>query len=425
MTRINDLAPAARRGPLAVVTHTVPGEANGQAVMLDRLTGSGGEPRFILIDTARKRRPAAARAPAAPRNAVPTPFLYRKLSGIRGLQSRAFELLVRQRAAAIARLLRRHRCAAVVGCTGGDLVDLPAVVRAGRITGLPAFLYYFDDYRLQWTMRGGRWCAATAAVWAAPIERDSLAGAAGVIVPNEVLAADVRRRTATPVAVVRNPVDNELYDQLRRAHGPATIRPDGPIRIVYTGSVYAAQVDSLVRCCAAVRLLRDRGFDPQIHVYGDPPAREIAARFTTDGIVFHAPVSGAAAARLQVEADILFLPLSFDCEYPELIRSSAPGKFGEYLASGTPVVIHAPPDSFPIGFAARHAAAVCCPEPEATALADGFARLLSDGEYASRIAAAAVKAAQAFSLPLNRRLFADFLGGGPSESAAGDPSAAA
>ena len=53
-------------------------------------------------------------------------------------------------------------------------------------------------------------------------------------------------------------------------------------------------------------------------------------------------------------ADLLFLPLAFDSPYPEVIRTSSPGKFGEYLQSGVPILAHAPDDSYVIDYIRRN-----------------------------------------------------------------------
>jgi glycosyltransferase involved in cell wall biosynthesis len=404
--------------PIAIVSHTIPGDLNGQAVMLDRLSHAPKSPGFVFIDTDRKAKARPPLASGSSCHPLGTPLMLRKLFRVPKLHSRLFSMLVRQRSRAIARVVVQHGCQSIVACTGGDMVDLPASVEAGQLTGRPTFLYYFDDYRFQWTIIEGRWSPQIASQLRDLAEPRVLKCAQGVITPNETLADDVRGRTDTPVRIVRNPVDTGIYRQLRSRITKPTHTADRPLRIVYTGSIYAAQADSLRRLCDAIDLLRPRGISLQLHVYGPPPCQEILDRLPVNQIQFHPPVSTAEAADVQVQADLLFLPLSFDCGYPELIRTSAPGKFGEYLASGTPVLVHAPAGSFPVTFVSTHGCAAACDVPESRRLADTLSSLLEQPEATAAISQRAIAVAEDFAEPLNRQRFLQLVAAQPALAAA-------
>jgi glycosyltransferase involved in cell wall biosynthesis len=60
----------------------------------------------------------------------------------------------------------------------------------------------------------------------------------------------------------------------------------------------------------------------------------------------HSHIHYDGILEVQHKADILFLPLAFTSPIPDVIRTSAPGKLGEYLASGRPVLAHVPSDTF-------------------------------------------------------------------------------
>lgn len=393
----------------------MPQDCNGQAVMLERFArltpASGHPPGLSFIDTARKAMRRTELRGGLPVQPVRTPWLFRRLGRYAETHRWLFPRMVQQRAAAVAAIVRRWQAAAIVGCTGGDLIDVPAAIEAGRLTGVPTFLYYFDDYAVQWRNVRGRWSAAAVTRFSEVVEHDALRQAAGVIVPNEILAADVSRRTQAPLAVVRNPVDLPQYTVLRSRFPRPSIDQSKPLQIVYTGSVYSAQADSIRRCCDALAAVATRGIRGELHVYGPPPDREIRESLERAPIRWHPPASQQEAATVQVQADMLFLPLSFTCDYPELIRSSAPGKFGEYLASGTPMIVHAPDDSFPTTFTRRHACAAVCSTPTAAALAETIATVADTPGLRERLGRSAVAVAADFSLQLNGRRFVRFLQG--------------
>ena len=413
--------PATR--PIAVVSHTLPGDPNGQAVMLDRLTARASGQGFVCIDTDRKAHVRAVRDNWLASVPLPTPAVLRKCYRLPWAHLHLYHLLVRHRSRAIARIVRQHGCQSIVTCTGGDLIDLPAAVEAGRLTGVPTFLYYFDDYQIQWTMPGGRWSREAADALRDVAEAISLDRCAGVFVPNEHLARVVETRTTKPVSVIRNPVDTSAYRALRSQFPRRPLDPSRSLSIVYTGSVYAAQADCLQRLCDAVALLKDQGVHLEVHVLGPPPEPRTANLLPIDAITWHPAVSTSEAAVAQVQADILFLPLSFTCEFPELIRTSAPGKFGEYLASGTPLLVHTPADAFPHSFVTEHACAATCGVPESRALASALADLIAQSSVCEAMRQRAIDLAEEFALDVNRERFIQLASATPDRRAAPTPAA--
>jgi glycosyltransferase involved in cell wall biosynthesis len=57
-------------------------------------------------------------------------------------------------------------------------------------------------------------------------------------------------------------------------------------------------------------------------------------------------VSHPEVVQAQSSAHILFVPFDFNSPVPEVVRTSAPGKLGDYLACGTPILAHVPQDTF-------------------------------------------------------------------------------
>ncbi|NBP88462.1 MAG: hypothetical protein EBU59_08150 [Planctomycetia bacterium] len=405
--------PQVKPGTIAVVSHAVPGGCSGQAVMLQRLgqlaAEEGHGPGLLFVDTDRKALRRARLAGDLPVEPIRVPWLLRKLNRLRGFRHRQFPWLVRYRARRIAAIVRRHQAAAIVGCTGGDLIDVPAAIEAGQQTGLPTYLYYFDDYAVQWEIAKETWLRDVLPPFRDASESHLLEQAAGIIVPNETLAEDIYQRTETPTVVVRNPVDTQGYAQLRDQFPRRQTDPVRPLRIVYTGSVYTAQADSIRRCSQAIAAAALRGIEAVLHIYGPPPDREVQAELHDTSIVWHQSVSPEESAAVQVQADLLFLPLSFTCSYPQLIRSSAPGKFGEYLASGTPMLVHAPEDSFPVRFVSKHDCAAICSNPEVEKLTDTICSLAKDAAIRDRLGKAAIAAAADFCQQRNSRRFVEFI----------------
>jgi glycosyltransferase involved in cell wall biosynthesis len=224
-----------------------------------------------------------------------------------------------------------HPVDVIIGCTASRML-LPAAWLAAQDLGLPFVAYLFDDPVYQWPDSSQRQIARQ---W----ERRWSMTAAAIISTNEVLAADVSARCGVSCEVLRNCIVPAAFA------GPASAWPtkSGELSIVYTGAVYHAHYDAFVNL---VRALPHLSVPATLHIYTEQDEVELR-RLGIDGpVVYHEHLPSKDIHTVQQKADILFLPMAFNSSIPEVIRSSAPGKMGEYLASCRPVLAHAPADSF-------------------------------------------------------------------------------
>nr|WP_176733333.1 glycosyltransferase [Bosea sp. BIWAKO-01] len=310
------------------------------------------------------------------------------------------------RADEIATAVKAHRVQVVVGCSGNPF-DLPAAAIAARRLKLPFVAYLFDDPVYQWEAGPYR---RLARFW----EKRWAARAAKVIVPNEVLAEDVRVRVPrASLAIVRNPVDLGQIEPggfgsvpVPQAGPPPTAQ--APWTVLYTGSVYNAQASAFRNLIAAMERTGGRF---QLHLH----TAQGEAQVRDNGLVGpfvrrHDHLPQAQALARQREADILFLPLAFESPIPEVVRSSAPAKVAEYLASGRPVVVHAPRGSFVSSYFAARGAGLVVDQPDVEALAQALNRLSEDAALRANLIKNARAAAQEFGVEQARAAFSAALG---------------
>jgi glycosyltransferase involved in cell wall biosynthesis len=340
---------------------------------------------------------------------LPAPYHRLSRNTERKIQSRSPWQLVRQgwrgantfrhHVRAVAEILQRENCDALLACTG-DIYDLPAGFLASRRAGIPFYAYVFDDYVCQWMRRRHRLFAR----WWAP----RLFGrAAGVIVPNEFLAEEYRRRYGIKPAVIHNACEVTEDGETRATPWPATA---GEVRIVYTGAVYQAHFDAFRNLLAAIGQLERP--DVRLHLYTAQPLAELEREKIVGPIVCHPHMALAQAREVQQQGDILFLPLAFESPYPEVIKTSAPGKLGEYLAAGRPILVHAPSDSFVSWYFKTHECGLVVERSEPSLLAAALRRIVADDELRRKLTANARARAKAdFSLAVARRDFKRLLWG--------------
>ncbi len=297
----------------------------------------------------------------------------------------------------IARVIKRENCDAVVAGSGG-FFDMPAAYFASRLTGVEFYPYMFDFYSYQ---------SAGFSSWksARRLEAIMLKGAAGVIVPNKFLGDDLRQLYGVESTVVHNPCDISQYEALPYKE---SINTNREIAIVFTGSVYVAHHDALKNLLAAINSI-DR-WNVKLHLYTNESPEELRKYGIHGPIVVHEPQPAAAVPEIQRRADLLFLPLAFTSPYPELIRTSAPSKTGEYLAARRPVLVHAPPDSFVAWYFRHYDCGLVVDEKDPAKLAQAIERVLTDHSLRRRLSANAwARAESDFSISSSQSAFAKLM----------------
>jgi glycosyltransferase involved in cell wall biosynthesis len=233
---------------------------------------------------------------------------------------------------AVARVVFRKRCGVLLGCTG-DLFDPPATYFAGQFLKSKLYFYYFDDYRYQWVDKKRR-------KFSALFEELFFRAADGFVVPNEFMQQELLARCFVDTRIVRNPTD-DIEEKQKYQKKPINEKK----QIIYTGSVYHVNVEAIKNVLRALEILDHD--DIKLHIYS-LQSEEALRQYGIWGnyVEYHSHVPPEDIVRIQENADLLLIPFSFESSVPEVIKTSAPGKLGDYLASGTPILAHVPEDSF-------------------------------------------------------------------------------
>jgi len=267
----------------------------------------------------------------------------------------------------IKKILIKEQCDAVIGCTG-DLFDPPAAFLAGKDLGIPFILYTFDFYSRQWPDPFIR-------MFSEQKEQELIHGARNVIVPNKCMQAEYLARYGVKASVIHNPFDLAEYEK----NAGMDVQNTSPEpRIVYTGAIYDANFTAFHNLISALEKTKIPGL--KLHVY-TPQSESYLKKNAIEGpVVYHEHLPNKRIPAIQRAADILFLPLAFKSPYPEIIKTSAPGKIGEYLASKKPVLVHAPQGTF-ISWYFRHNHCGCVvDDDDPDKLAQAILRLFNDAE---------------------------------------------
>jgi glycosyltransferase involved in cell wall biosynthesis len=388
----------------ALISHNVPPSGTGQALVIYRMLRELDPKQYCLISPERHDaiKPADGPAQRLPCRYYHLPPSYRFNRGYRwGIRSLResvnVQIAVVDYRCRIADIVRREKCDAIVACTG-DVTLLPAGYLASRATGVPFYAYIFDHYSYR------EWEDPVNAFWARRFEPFITKGAAGVIVPNEILRDDLRERFGVEATVIHNSFDISPYETTVEAR-----KPSGEVNIVYTGAVYEAHYGAFRNLMAAIQKLDH--LRVRVHLYTNQSEDTLQRENVRGPIVLHRQQSMTEMPQVQMNADILFLALAFDSPYPDLVKTSATTKLGEYLASRRPVLVHAPRDSFISWYFRKHECGVVVDEDDPARLAEGIELILNDAPLCQRLIANAQERARTdFNIEASRAAFFRVLG---------------
>ena len=242
---------------------------------------------------------------------------------------------------------------------------------AARVGGLPHVIWVFDLWEENAYPRTDRAVASR-------LERRIWRSAAAIVVHAEELAAHYRVKHGVDSRVLRTPIDDGVGWE--RPVGDASPTARHEWEVLVAGSVYWAQAEALQRVAVAVRQVEGAA----LTVVGDPQlqAERIEARYEP-------PRTGEALrARLQ-QAGLLIVGLSFATDHPDVVRTAAPARLPECLASGVPVLVHAPANSHAARYVRRWDLAAVVDEPDVAAVRGAIEAIKSDADGSALRAARA------------------------------------
>jgi glycosyltransferase involved in cell wall biosynthesis len=262
-------------------------------------------------------------------------------------------------------ILQKERPEVLIVCSG-DILDLPASYILSKKMHIPLICYMFDDYSHQWTGLKGMLAKLLASF--------ILSSARKILVPNEFLKKSYLRRYHRNAIIIHNPssrTDLTLLCKEKR------MLPLNTKNIIYTGSIYHAHHDAFYNLIYALQLITD--FDIRLHIYSSQSEKELRKLgIINNKVIYHNHVSEQSASIVQRQADILFLPLAFNSPIPVIIRTSSPGKLGEYLAARKPILAHVPKDSFVSWYITKYQCGIVVNDNNPYTLSKAIHQLMTD-----------------------------------------------
>ena len=272
-----------------------------------------------------------------------------------------------QMTAAGIRIVRQSPGNVILGISDNGPAMLSTFL-VGLFTRTPYTLYLFDIYK-------GNNLTPFDRLIASVFEGAIFRRARLVILTNEGTEGFYKERYGTDIrtSVVHNSVFAEEYEKARTPY-----RPEPPYRIVFTGHVYWAQEQAVMNVIKAVDHLNDISVKLELYVpkLEEPLLGEVKKR---PGLLLSS-VPPSEIPEIQCAATLLILPLAWRSKSPEIIATATPGKFIDYLASGRPMLVHAPDYAYVAQYAKSHNLGLVVDKDDVNLLAQTIREFLDDPE---------------------------------------------
>jgi len=371
----------------ALISHMLPPSPSGQAVVLYRLLDGLPSDSYCLISRenyeGNKHNDSISSKLSGRHYHLKPLFQLPVLNHSKLFASNiVFNALlgIYNRARQIQKILQKEKCKLLIACTG-DLYDLPAAYLASKWLKIPFVPYIFDDYAYQWT-GFYRWISKR-------LEPVILKHAKTVIVTNEYMQKEYILRYGVQSTVIHNPCPLPDLEKLDKTD---SVFNNHEINIVYTGAIYHAHYDAFHNLIDAIQRLKRP--DVKLHLYTAQAELELMHNCISGPmVVYHPHINQSEVPRVLRQATVLFLPLAFDSQIPEVIKTSAPGKIGEYLSVVRPIIVHAPEDSFLIWYFRTNQCGMVVDKSDPELLAEEINRLICDRELQRKLTEKAREAA--------------------------------
>ena len=253
------------------------------------------------------------------------------------------------------------------------------------IRGSPLIVYEMDEWRASLNPASGIVARLLERLFHSRI----LKSASTVWVISQPLAEKLHHRFGVDAKVLASTVDLGRYAFGRR--GGRAHKDE--FRVLFTGAIYGAQVGALRNLLRAIQVYPYEAIS--LCIYTPQSPKELAALgLSGPRLCVQRAVPLEQMPEILCAADALALPFSFDEDQREIVTTSFPSKTAEYLASGVPVLVHAPAYSSIARLARQEGWAEVVDEPSEERLVGALRRLATDNAYRRKLADNALNAAQ-------------------------------
>ena len=237
---------------------------------------------------------------------------------------------------------------------------------AHKVTKIPIYPYMLDLFEENSNKIGIR------AIMAGPVERMAMGVASNVFVMSEGMQAHYFSKYNIKTVLLPHPID---LDEFGRQSENNFQRKEKYTILLTAGQIYNLQMDAIVNLVQVIRVMPEIEF----HIYTRLTIRTLMKYgICGENIIYHEHIDPEILNKVYKQADILFLPNSLNPAYSEILRTASPVKMTEYLASGVPILVHAPAYAYISWYARKHGWGLVVDKRNGEGLKRAILNLISD-----------------------------------------------
>jgi hypothetical protein len=281
------------------------------------------------------------------------------------------------------KIIKKEKINVLLALPGSDPGNfLLAAFIMHKLKRIPLTIYFLDNFLKSQNSKLRKFLGRF-------IEKAVVKAASSVFVMSERLSEYYQFTYSVHPILLPHPID--LFEIEKIKMTACCLDQKHKKSIVFCGAIYEMNLDSIQNMIKVVERLTDAEF----HVYtrrsdGSLKRLGIAGK----NIFNHGFVKTEEMIRIQTEADLLFLPLSFKSIYTDVIRTASPAKLPEYLATGRPILVYAPKDAYVTWYARNEGWGAIVDEPDLDKLQRMVIRMFEDEDYCKELIKKASQAVQ-------------------------------
>ncbi len=248
-----------------------------------------------------------------------------------------------------------------------------AVYFANKLWKVPFLVYEMDDWKANIERAG-----LIAKVSERYFHEKLLKNAYKIYVISHKMADDFFYRYGVSSHVLPHCVDIQKYNHSFKKESQSRYY------MYYTGAVYGAQIDSIKNIISAIEEVND--IDISLVIFTNQTKTDLEdLGVLSKKVCVKEAVPVKQIPSLLMKADILLLPFSFRSEEVHVVSSSYPTKTADYLASGVPILVHAPHYSTIAQEASGDGWGLVVDQPNIDGLKDSIRLLISNADLRDQL----------------------------------------
>jgi len=281
------------------------------------------------------------------------------------------------------KIIKKEKINVLLALPGSDPGNfLLAAFIMHKLKRIPLVIYFFDNFLKSQNSKLRKFLGRF-------IEKAAVKTASSVFVMSEKLSEYYQFRYNVDPILLPHPIDLFEIEKIKMIAN--CINKKHKKSIVFCGAIYEINLDSIRNMIKVIERLPDAEF----HVYTRRSADSLKWLGIAGKNIFnHGFVKTEEMVRIQTEAGLLFLPLGFKSIYADVIRSASPAKLPEYLASGRPILVHAPKDAYVTWYARNKGWGAIVDEPDLDKLHRMVIKMFKDEDYCKELIKKANQTAQ-------------------------------